>query len=392
MASCNLSHPSTTGTEEIMMNTSLGKSSWLIGPRKSSPKINKTVSHMILNDAKQIVAELNSKSANEPISPEKMSGSQIPEEKPHSSVVIVVDQTRLSKDTELEMNDISNDVGKEDTITESDYTSTDVDDVTPKSVCEKEEIFSEIQKEKLILEELKVSLDKCLPISPDLVNIQDSSEEDDYFLEDDSRDDNSYFTPLGSLPAHLQPQAYRNALEIIRGAKYDIRELLYQLYETIELTYQSKQGSENRQSSQKALFELWIKWNRSQSVNADSQLLETRTLAMSRSITLKLQSAFMDLMPKIQGLPSSLQDRLQQACCDMRELHTTFSLSNGFEDLDRYQLTHSQFMLTQAQGSIEQLLCFLEHNVPSEWVVGPLCPSDFPEKDVITIPKKTLEL
>ncbi|XP_044534858.1 perilipin-3-like [Gracilinanus agilis] len=330
--------------------------------------------------------------ANEPISPEKMSGSQIPEEKPHSSVVIVVDQTRLSKDTELEMNDISNDVGKEDTITESDYTSTDVDDVTPKSVCEKEEIFSEIQKEKLILEELKVSLDKCLPISPDLVNIQDSSEEDDYFQEDDSRDDNNYFTPLGSLPAHLQPQAYRNALEIIRGAKYDIRELLYQLYETIELTYQSKQGSENRQSSQKALFELWIKWNRSQSVNADSQLLETRTLAMSRSITLKLQSAFMDLMPKIQGLPSSLQDRLQQACCDMRELHTTFSLSNRFEDLDRYQLTHSQFMLTQAQGSIEQLLCFLEHNVPSEWVVGPLCPSDFPEKDVITIPKKTLEL
>ncbi|XP_007498096.2 perilipin-3-like isoform X1 [Monodelphis domestica] len=392
-------------TKEIMVKASLGKNSWYMGTKKGSSKLNKTVSSMILDDAKQIVAELSSKSANEPINQEKMSTSQVPKETPHSSIIIVVDQTLPSKETELVMNTTSNDLDKEDANTETADTRTEVDDATPKPVSEEEKtmseeektmseeekpmseeerILSEIQEEKKILEELKVSLDKCLPISQNLVGVQESSEEDECFGEDYSRDD-SFFTTLGCLPVHLQPQAYKNALEIIRGAKYDIRELLYQLYETIELTYQSKQGSENRQISQKALFELWIKWSRNQSENADdSQLLESRTLVMSRNITMKLQSAFMDLMPKIQGLPSSLQDRLQQAYCDMRELHTTFSMSNRFEDLERYQLAQSQFKLTQAQGSIEQLLCFLESNVPSGWVVGPLCPSDLPKKDVVT--------
>ncbi|XP_078012942.1 perilipin-3-like [Phascolarctos cinereus] len=201
---------------------------------------------------------------------------------------------------------------------------------------------SEIQEEKRILEELKMTMDKYLPISQDMANIQESSEEDGDYFGDKSSKEEGYFTPLGSLPSNLQSQAYKHALENIRGAKNNIRKLLYQLSEAVEL------------------------------------LLEIRALGMSHSIALKLQSAFMDLLPKVRGLPSSLQDKLQQACYDMQEVHTTFSISNGFEDLDKQHLTQSQFKLTQAQGSIEELFCFLEDSIPSGWIMGPLSPTEYP--------------
>ncbi|XP_072452871.1 perilipin-3-like [Notamacropus eugenii] len=255
-----------------------------------------------------------------------------------------------SQETDSLVHDSSGDSDKQD--------STSVNSVTT-SVSREEKILSEIQKGKQTLEELKLYMDKYLPISLDMVNIQASSEEDeDCFKENSSRDKG---TSLGSLPSNLQ--AHKNIVENIRDVKNKIRKLSYQLYEVIELTYQCKQDSEDRQNYYKALFEMWSKWIKNQ-CEGDTQLLEALTLDMFRSIALKLQLAFMDLMPKVQGLPSSLQDNLQQACCDMQELHSTFSKSGRFQDLDKHHLTQSQFKLTQAQGSIEKLFCFLENSIP----------------------------
>ncbi|XP_020860143.1 stimulated by retinoic acid gene 6 protein-like isoform X1 [Phascolarctos cinereus] len=315
--------------------------------RNNERKLQKSTPYWHLN---------HSSASSEPVSQERISG---PQEKPPLSKEIIFDKAQPSKETDSLMNASGNDSIMED--------ATSITAVSTRSESE-EKILSEIQEEKQTLEELKVTMDTCLPISQDMANIQESSEEDGDYLRNKSSREEGYFTSLGSLPSNLQPQAYKHALENIRGAKNNIRKLLYQLYEAIELTYQSKQGSEDRQNYHKALFELWINWNRSQSENMDdddTQLLEIRTLDMSNNITQKLQLAFMDLMPKVQGLPSSLQDKLQQACYDMQELHTTFSLSNGFEDLDKHHLTQSKFKLTQAQGSIEELFCFLEDSIPS---------------------------
>ncbi|XP_043853417.1 perilipin-3-like [Dromiciops gliroides] len=342
--------------------------------RTSLSKMEKTLADMMLKDTKQIVAELYSKISRDPIR-QRMRRQQ----KPHSSMEIRLDKGQPSKET----NSSSSSSGYS-----SKEESASIRDVTKRSLPYEEQIISEIQEEKQTLEEFKVTMDKYFPISPDTANIQESSEEDGDAGEESSRDE-GYFTPLGSLPSNLQPQAYKNSMENIRGAKNNIRKLLYQLYEAIELTYQSKQGFSDRQNSHKALFELWINWSRSQfeSLDSDTQLLETRTLGMSQSIALKLQSAFMDLMPKIQGLPKTLQDKLQQACSDLQKVHTTFSLSNRFEDLDKQHLTQSQLKLTQAQGSIEELFCFLEDGLPSDWIVGPLSPSEYPFPE-ITLPKR----
>ncbi|XP_068951369.1 perilipin-3-like [Petaurus breviceps papuanus] len=354
----HFSHITTTGIKEACMDytsTTSKETLRLVETRTSPSQMEKTISDM-LDDAKEIVTKLNAKTSGEPIRQERMSGSQVSKEKLLSSK----DKAQLSKETDLLINAMKGDSSKND--------ATSINTVTTRSVSDEEKILSEIQEEKETLEELKATIDKYLPISPDVANMQESSEEDgDYFREDYPRDE-GYFTPLSSLPSNLQPQAYKHAMENIRGAKNDIRKLLYQLYEGIELTYQSKQGSEDRQNYYKALFEMWIKWSRSQFENTDgdTQLLEIRALGMSHSIALKLQLAFMDLMPKFRGLPSSLQDKLQEACYDMQELYNTFSLSNGFEDLDKHHLIQSQLKLTQAQESIEELFCFLEGSIPSD--------------------------
>uniref|UniRef100_G3WPX9 Perilipin n=1 Tax=Sarcophilus harrisii TaxID=9305 RepID=G3WPX9_SARHA len=364
----NFGHITTTVTIEPHMNltsNSREKIPDLSGTRTSPSEMEETVCNMMLNDAKLLVTELNSKSSSESVKEEKMSRSQVPvpQEKPQE----ILDKAQQERETNSLMNN-SGASSKEDATNNC---------VTPKIVSEDEKIFSEIQEEKQNLEKLKVSMDKYFPTSLDVDDIQEFSKENKDDFGEDSGKDKGYFIPLGSLPSNLQPQAYKSAMEVIRDAKNIIRKLLYQLYEAIELTYQSKQGSEDQKNYHKALFELWIKWSESQSEDTDDdiQLLEIRTLGMSRSIALKLQSAFMDLMPKVQGLPTSLQDKMEQACYDMQELHTTFSSSNNFEDLDKHNLNQSQLKLIRAQGSIEELVCFLENGISSDRSIGPLSPS-----------------
>ncbi|XP_036604936.1 uncharacterized protein LOC118841531 [Trichosurus vulpecula] len=310
--------------------------------------MEKTVSE-ILTDAKEVVARLTAKASSEPISQERMSIPQVPQEIPPSSKEIIPDKAQPSKESDSLMNASSGYSRKDDAIS--------ISNVSTRSVSDEEKILSEIQEEKKTLEELKTTVDKYFPLSP-------NEDEDGGYFGLMSSKGTVYFKSLDSLPSHLQPQAYKHALENIRGAKNNMRKLSYHLHEAIEWTYQRRQGSEDGQNRYMALLELWIKWSRSLSENEDSkQLLEIQTLAMSSIIALKLESDFRDLMRQVQGLSSSIQiqDKLQQVSHNMQELYTTLSLNNRFEDLDKHHLTQ----LTQAQGIIEELFCFLEGSIPS---------------------------
>ncbi|XP_068941535.1 perilipin-3-like [Petaurus breviceps papuanus] len=357
------------------MCTVARKSLGLAETRASPSQTEKTDSDKL--DAKQIMMRFDAKTSSEPISQERMSKPQVLQEELYSSKEIFLEEIQPLKETDSLVNASSGYAGKEDTAS--------VGSITTRFVSNEEKILSAIQK-KRTAQKLKLHMDKYLPMSLDMANIQESSEEnEDYFRENSSRDKGNS-TSLDYLPSNLQ--AHKNTMENIRSTKNNIRKLLYQLYEAIELTYQSKQGSEDQQNYQKALFKMWIKWSQSENVNDDSQLLEALTLDMFCGIALKLELAFMNLMPQVQSLPSSIQDKLQQACYDMQELYKTFSLSNGFEDLDKHHLTQSQLKLTQAQGSIEKWFFFLEDGISSGWIVEPLSASEYPFPEVLALPKE----
>ncbi|XP_074137913.1 perilipin-3-like [Sminthopsis crassicaudata] len=350
----------------------IGEKTFHISGTTSPSSMKKTVSDLMLNDAKHIVAKLKSKISSESSKEETMSTPEELEEqeKLHSYNDTVLDKAQISNGIDSFINTNNGALNEED----------------ERYMHEEKKLLTEIQKEKQTLEELKVAIDKY---SLSVAKIPESSKEDDYFGEDSGKG-KDYFISPSSLPNNLQPQAYKNPKENIRSAKNNIRKLLYQLYEATELTYQSIQDSEDQKECHKALFELWIKWSKSQSETADdTQLLETRTLGMSSNIALKLYSAFMDLLPRIQGLPNSLQDKLQQTCFDMQDLHTTFALSNGFDDLEKHHLTQGQFKLTQAQGNIEELFCFLDDGMPSGWIIGPISPSEYAFAEEETFPEET---
>ncbi|XP_036601281.1 perilipin-3-like [Trichosurus vulpecula] len=330
--------------------STIGKETLHLAETRTSPSQTEKTVPEILIDAKEIVARITAKASSEPINQERMSIPQVPQEIPPSSKEIIPDKAQPSKESDSLLNASSGYSSKDDAIS--------ISNVSTRSVSNEEKILSGIQEEKQTLEQLKMTVDKYFPLSP-------NEEEDGGYFGLMSSKGTAYFTSLGSLPSHLQPQAYKHALENIRGAKNNMRNLSYHLYEAIEWTYQRRQGSEDGQNRYMALLQLWIKWSRSLSENVDgsTKLLEIQTLAMSRIIALKFESDFRDLMCQVQGLSSSIQiqDKLQQVSHNMHELYTTLSLNNRFEDLDQHHLAQ----LTQAQGIIEELFCFLEGSIPS---------------------------
>lgn len=106
-----------------------------------------------------------------------------------------------------------------------------------------------------------------------------------------------------------------------------------------------------------------------------SQQMESETLAMSRSIIQQLQNACLMLVSSIQGLPTNLQDKVQQVYHNIEELHTSFSTAHSFQDLSSSLLTQSQEMVTKAQEYVDELMAYMVQNTPLSWVVGPFTPS-----------------
>lgn len=102
--------------------------------------------------------------------------------------------------------------------------------------------------------------------------------------------------------------------------------------------------------------------------------MECLALLMARRITQQLHLSCSGLVAAIQGVPCSLQDRLEQPLSAIRELHAAFSEANSFQDLSSSVLTQSQRELAVIQEYMEELLDYLKNNTPLSWLVGPFSP------------------
>ena len=109
---------------------------------------------------------------------------------------------------------------------------------------------------------------------------------------------------------------------------------------------------------------------------ASSQEMESLALLMACSITQQLQITCCKTVSAIQGLPSSLQDKVKQALSIVEELRASFSAANSFQDLSSSVLTQSQRKLAVIQEYMEELLDYLKNNTPLSWLVGPFCPRE----------------
>ncbi|NXG94204.1 PLIN3 protein, partial [Stercorarius parasiticus] len=144
-----------------------------------------------------------------------------------------------------------------------------------------------------------------------------------------------------------------------------------------------KQGfNQKLQEGQEKLHQMWLDWSRKSSKasgdkgSAEPEEMESLALLMACSIIQQLQITCCKIVSAIQGLPSSLQDKVKQSLSTIEELHASFSVANSFQDLSSSVLTRSQRNLAVIQEYMEELLDYLKNNTPLSWLVGPFSPRE----------------
>ncbi|NWU69528.1 PLIN3 protein, partial [Pterocles burchelli] len=144
-----------------------------------------------------------------------------------------------------------------------------------------------------------------------------------------------------------------------------------------------KQGfNQKLQEGQKKLHQMWLDWSSKSSKesgdegSAEPEEMESLALLMACGITRQLQVTCCKILSAIQGLPSSLQDKVKQSLGTIEELHAAFVAANSFQDLSSSVLTQSQGRLAVIQEHMEELLDYLKSSMPLSWLVGPFSPRE----------------
>lgn len=109
--------------------------------------------------------------------------------------------------------------------------------------------------------------------------------------------------------------------------------------------------------------------------------METQALAISRNLTQELQSTYLNLMAGVQGLPASLQEKMQQVHQSMAELHAFFSSATSFQDLSSAVLAQSRERVAKAWEAMDELVEFLVQNPPVTWLMESLAQDRQPGQD-----------
>ncbi|XP_078234982.1 perilipin-3 isoform X3 [Pogona vitticeps] len=152
------------------------------------------------------------------------------------------------------------------------------------------------------------------------------------------KEQRSYFVRLGSLSAKLRHRAFQHSLAKLKDAKRGTEETLAKLHQTLEL-------------------------------------VESRTLAMLRSLTHQLHLSSATLLSRVQGLPAGVQEKAQSVRHTVEDLRTSFATAHSFHDVPAALLAQSRERLAQARGSVDEMVDYVARNVPLPWVVGPFAPN-----------------
>nr|XP_042697432.1 perilipin-3 isoform X2 [Chrysemys picta bellii] len=244
-----------------------------------------------------------------------------------------------------------------------------------------------------VLEKSQALVDHYLPLTnEELVKLAIAVEGFNMASVEEQKQRQSYFVRLGSLSNKVRHRAYQHSLNKLRLIKQNTQHSLSQLQLAINLIEYVKQGVGHKlQDSLEKLQQLWIEWSRTQPRGSASQPeIEPRTLAMVRIITQQLHPAYVNLVSSIQGLPSNIQETVQQAVNNVQQLHASFSRADSFQDLSSSSLTQSREKMTKAQESLDALLEYVSHNTPLNWLVGPFSPSVRATQEATGEPKEIM--
>ncbi|KAF7236657.1 Perilipin-3 [Varanus komodoensis] len=188
----------------------------------------------------------------------------------------------------------------------------------------------------------------------------------------------SYFVRLGSLSSKVRQRAYLHSLKKLRLVKENTQNTLSQLQLVEHLKHGVGQRFQDAQEKLNNILREWLQTQpgERQSAGEDAlQEVESRTLTMLRILTKHLGPMYTQVVARIEGLPSHVGERIDQAISNIRQLHTSFSSAGSIQDLTSSILAQSNEKIADAHEALDSLVDHVVQNTPLNWVVGPFRPS-----------------
>ncbi|XP_063278369.1 perilipin-2 isoform X2 [Prinia subflava] len=143
----------------------------------------------------------------------------------------------------------------------------------------------------------------------------------------------SYYVRLGSLSSKVRTRAYQQALNKVRDAKQKSQETISQLHYTVSLH------------------------------------IESRTLAIARSLTQQLQTTCLTLVSSLQGLPQNVQDQVYSVGSMAGDVYQSFRSASSFQELSDSFIAASKGQLKKMKESLDDVMDYLVNNTPLNWLV-----------------------
>jgi len=104
------------------------------------------------------------------------------------------------------------------------------------------------------------------------------------------------------------------------------------------------------------------------------QHIESRTLAIARTLTQQLQTTCLTLVSSLQGLPQNVQDQVYSVGSVAGDVYQSFRSASSFQELSDSFLTTSKGQLKKMKESLDDVMDYLVNNTPLNWLVGPFYP------------------
>ncbi|XP_026783717.3 mannose-6-phosphate receptor binding protein 1 isoform X1 [Pangasianodon hypophthalmus] len=199
----------------------------------------------------------------------------------------------------------------------------------------------------------------------------------------------SYFVRLGKLSAQVQERALELSLIKASVARDATHKAVSQITSTLDLL-ENLRGANTLGRAPEQLLKRWREWRQegqeehrqghgAESTEEDGgedgkengEQLEWRALSMVRALSEQLRVACSGVVSSVQGLPSTVQEQLQNARHSAEELHSSLGKTKTVTPL---LLQQSRNQLTQVRQSLDGVMEYLLNNTPLNWLVGPFSP------------------
>lgn len=111
-----------------------------------------------------------------------------------------------------------------------------------------------------------------------------------------------------------------------------------------------------------------------------TQVIESRTLALARSLTQQLQTTCLGLVSSLKGLPHHIQQEALSLSRSATQMYSSFNKVKRLGELPDSVLSGSRVQLGRMKESLDSVMDYLVNNTPLNWLVGPFYPRMAPER------------